>query len=307
MNCHSTIVNQESIRTCETYPMNDDPLSPLLAHFNARARLFFTGNLCGPVTFNETKGVGYLHLLRAGTVRLRDRDGHAATLSEPTLLFYTRPLTHWFDTDVSGADLACASVAFDNRAFNPIALALPPRLECRLSELESMRPLLDVLFAEAFAKRPGRQEVLNRLFEVVLIELLRVTVARGDSAAGFLRGLAHAQLTRALTSIHAEPAREWTLESLAGVAGMSRSGFAAAFRQVVGETPGTYLARWRITAAQALIRGGTPLKLVAGQVGYSSQAGFLRAFKVILGISPTAWRRTVRMPGSVESRRRVIA
>jgi len=272
--------------------MSDDPLSPLLAHFAARARLFFTGNLCGHVTFSDAKGVGFLHLLHGGAVALRDGTGYAARLRAPMLVFYSRPLTHWFETDPrEGADLACASVGFDNRAFNPIALALPARLECRLDELAGAQSLLDTLFAEAFSNHPGRQEVLNRLFEVVLIELLRLVMSRGDCAAGFLRGLAHPQLGKALTALHADPAREWTLRSLAGIAGMSRSAFAGSFRQAVGETPGEYLARWRITSAQALIRSGVPLKRVAEQVGYLSQAGFLRAFQRVLGSSPTAWRR----------------
>jgi AraC-like DNA-binding protein len=272
--------------------MNDDPLAPLLTYFSARARLFFTGNLCGHVTFSDAKGVGYLHLLRAGETRLHDGTGYSTTLSEPTLLFYSRPLTHWFDPDAgAGADLACASVDFENKAFNPIALALPPRFQCSLSELEDARPVLAVLFAEAFTNRPARQEVLNRLFEVVLIELLRITVARGLHASGFLRGLAHPQLSKALTAIHSDPAREWTLETLADSSGMSRSAFAAAFKQEVGETPGDYLTRWRITAAQALLRAGTPLKSVAERVGYASQAGFLRAFKLVVGTSPTVWRR----------------
>jgi AraC-like DNA-binding protein len=124
----------------------------------------------------------------------------------------------------------------------------------------------------------------------VLIELLRISVAR-SSAPGLLRGLAHPQLNKALTSIHAEPACEWTVKSLARVASMSRSAFATAFKQAVGETPGEYLMRWRIAAAQALIRRGTPLKVVAPRVGYSSQAGFMRAFKAVLGISPAVWRR----------------
>jgi AraC-like DNA-binding protein len=272
--------------------MNDDLLSPLLAHFNARARLFFTGHLCDRVAFSDAPDVGYLHLLRAGTLRVHDGSGRVTTLSEPTLLFYARPQAHWFEVDAQGADLACAAVAFGNNAFNPIALALPPRLQSPLRELATMRPLLDVLFAEAFADHPGREPILNRLFEVVLIDLLRLAVARGGLTAGYLRGLGHPQLTKALVSLHADPARAWTLGALAHLAGMSRSAFAASFREVVGETPGQYLTRWRVAAAQALIRGGTPLKLVAGRVGYSSQAGFLRAFKAVLGLSPTAWQRT---------------
>jgi AraC-like DNA-binding protein len=73
---------------------------------------------------------------------------------------------------------------------------------------------------------------------------------------------------------------------------MSRSSFASTFRRELGQTPGEYLTRWRIATAQALLRRGTPLKLVAERVGYASQAGFLRAFKASLGMPPTEWLRS---------------
>lgn len=273
--------------------MSADPLSPLLAHFSARARVFYTGNLCGNATFDEMQNVGFLHLLRGGSLRLRDRTGLVSTHSQPMLFFYSRPLTHWFEADTEeGADLACASVAFNNQAFNPITLALPARFQCGLSELEDSHVLLELLFGEAFAQRPARSEVLNRLFELVLIQLLRTTIARGGSDVGFLRGLAHPLLSKALNEIHAYPEREWTLESLAQCAGMSRSNFAESFRREIGQTPGEYLTRWRVTTAQALLRDGTPLKLIGERVGYSSAAGFLRAFKQIVGSPPKQWLRT---------------
>jgi len=277
--------------------MNNDPLAPVLAHFNARANLFFSGNLCGHVKFSESNGVGYLHLLRSGSTRLHDQTGYATVLDQPTLVFYSRPLTHWFDADPrTGADLVCASVAFPNAAHNPIVRALPSRFSCLLAELSTAQTAVNALFAEAFADRPGRQEILNRLFEVVLIELLRTAMTRGDDAVGFLRGMMHPQVGKALAAIHADAAREWTLELLADVAGMSRSSFASVFKREVGETPGDYLLRWRVSIAQTMIRTGTPLKLVAERVGYASQAGFLRAFKLALGISPAQWRRALAKP-----------
>ena len=277
--------------------MDTDLLSPLLRYFNARARAFFTGNLCARASFPDENGLGYLHLFRGGRADLHEK-GAVVPLREPILVFYARPRTHWFEPDPeTGADLACAIVSFEHKAFNPIALALPPRFLCDLSELSSMEPLLSVLFAEAFSESPGRQEVLDRLFEVVLIELLRITVARGDTGTGFLRALGHPQLSRALTAMHADPAHAWTLDAMAEVAAMSRSSFASAFRRKVGETPGEYLTRWRISVAQALIRRGVPLKLVAEKVGYASQAGFLRAFKVVVGVPPTAWHRDVESHG----------
>ena len=271
--------------------MSQDFLSPLLTYFNARARTFFTGNLCARASFPEEQGVGYLHLFRGGQAKLHEKDG-VVPMREPMLVFYARPLTHWFEPDPEiGADLACATVAFEHRAFNPIALALPARFQCHLSQLGGVEPLLSVLFAEAFSDRPGRQEVLDRLFEILLIELLRVTVARGETGTGFLRALGHPRLSKALTAMHTDPAREWTLDSMAAAAGMSRSSFAAAFKQQLGESPGDYLTRWRMSVAQALIQDGVPLKLIAEKVGYASQAGFLRAFKQVIGMPPTAWAR----------------
>ena len=271
-----------------------DPLEPLLAHFGARARLFFAGSLCGDVTFSDAQGMGYLHLLRAGTAKLHDESGYAVSLTEPTLVFYSRPLTHWLQTDpAAGADLVCASMSFEHQAFNPILLSLPARFQCALSDFAGSEALLGLLFEEATASRPGRQDVLNRLFEVVLIDVLRVALLRQDQASGFLRSLSHPQLSKALAAMHAQPAHDWSLDALAGVAGMSRSSFAATFKREVGDSPGNYLSRWRVMLAQAMIQDAIPLKLVAERVGYASQAGFLRAFKGVLGVSPTAWRRGV--------------
>ena len=286
--------------------MSPDLLSPLLTYFNARARAFFTGNLCARARFPADDGLGYLHLFRGGKAELHEK-GEVLQLSQPMLVFYARPHTHWFEPDPTiGADLACATVAFEHRTFNPIALALPPRFQCCLDELGGIEPLLSVLFAEAFSDRPARQEVLDRLFEVLLIELLRLTVARGGDGSGFLRGLGHPQLGRTLTAIHVDPARAWTLDSMAEIAAMSRSSFASAFKQHVGDTPGDYLVRWRMSVAQALIRSGVALKLVAERVGYASQPGFLRAFKLVVGVSPTAWRHDLDEARAGESQHQCV-
>jgi len=274
--------------------MTSDPLAPLLTHFKARAKLFYSGNLCDNVSFDEELGTGFLHLLRAGTVRMQDSTGYAVTLTEPTLVFYSRALQHRFQPDPeAGADLVCASMHFEHKAFNPILYALPERFECPLSMLTGAEPLLGLLFGEAFDARPGRQEVLDRLFEVLLIDVLRIVLSRPDAAPGLFRSLLHPQLSRALTAIHSDPTKDWSLDALARFVGMSRSSFAAAFKKEVGDSPGNYVTRWRMTLAQALIREGVPLKLVAERVGYDSQAGFLRAFKIVMGESPTSWKNSV--------------
>jgi len=109
-----------------------------------------------------------------------------------------------------------------------------------------------------------------------------------------LSGLSHPRLRGALVALHESPASDWTLDALAREAGMSRSVFAAAFRETVGTTPGQYLQDWRIALAQQALRRGRPLKVVAADVGYGSETALSRAFKAQTGQSPRAWRNALR-------------
>ena len=106
---------------------------------------------------------------------------------------------------------------FEHQAFNPILQALPERFECPLSVLNGIEGLLDLLFKEAFDTKPVRQEVLDRLFEVLLIDVLRVVLARADGVSGLLRSTMHPQMSKVLAAIHANPAHHWSLEALAQV------------------------------------------------------------------------------------------
>src|SRR5690606_3846402 len=144
---------------------------------------------------------------------------------------------------------------------------------------------------EAFERRCGHRAMVDRLFEVVMIQLLRQLMERGELRGGMLAGLGHARLRNAIVAMHEAPARDWSLEELAATAGMSRSVFAASFREVVGQTPGQYLQGWRVALAQPALRRGRPLKVVAGEVGYGSEAALSRVFKAHSGLSPRAWKR----------------
>ena len=107
-----------------------------------------------------------------------------------------------------------------------------------------------------------------------------------------LAGLGHQRLRLALVAMHTTPAREWTLDTLASTAGMSRSVFANSFRDTVGCTPGAYLARWRIGLAQKALLQDRSIKLIAQEVGYGSEAALSRAFKAQAGKSPREWRNS---------------
>jgi AraC-like DNA-binding protein len=270
--------------------MVEDRLDALLQRFSVTARMFHSGPLCGVTDFYEFEDLGQLHVVKRGTVVIDYGNRKRECVEQPSVVFYPRPLRHRFITDeVSGADMACANVSFNMGSINPIAQALPATVIIPLRELDADN-ILDALFSEAFAQQCGRQHAVNRLFEVVIIVILRTLLNRESVQHGMLAGLAHPQVSKALIALHEAPARAWKLEQIAKKAGMSRSHFAAVFPEVVGATPAEYLARFRISLAQELLRRGQPMKLIAEKVGYGSSAALSRAFAAICGQSPRAWK-----------------
>lgn len=269
-----------------------DRLQTLLQRFSVSAEMFHSGPLCGVNDFPAADGLGQLHLVRAGQLEARHGAGQSDLIHTPSLVLYPRPRAHRFITDPErGADMACANVRIGEHPDNPVARALPPVLVMPLSDLPAAAGLLDLLFEEAFAQRCGRQHVVDRLFEVVLVLILRRLLDRGRLDAGPLAGLADPRLAKALVAIHDAPQTPWTLPRLAERAGMSRSRFAEAFTDTVGQSPAAYLASYRIAVAQDLLRRDRPLARVAEDVGYGSPAALSRAFSAHCGVSPRAWRK----------------
>ncbi len=267
-----------------------DRLDALLSRFTLSAEMFHSGPLCGLTEFAPSPGLGQLHLVRCGVVEVT-HERFCARIDEPSLLFYPRPLAHRFVTDGEGADMACANVRFADHDRHPLALGLPPFVALPLQDLRGAQTVLEVLFAEAFAPRCGSRQLVNRLFEVVLIFILRALIDGGRVQQGVLAGLADSRLCRALVAIHEDVSRPWSLASLANLAGQSRTQFANRFRQIVGTTPGEYLTLHRMHIAQDLLRNGRSLEQVAAAVGYSGQSAFSRAFIDSVGVAPSAWRR----------------
>jgi len=267
-----------------------DRLASLMAHFPVSAQVFNAGPLCGVNTLESDGTHGQLHLVRSGTLTV-SHGRSTLQIEKPSVLLFPRPLTHRFTSDAEhGADVVCANLWFDGGAENPIASALPEVVCLPLDEVSGSAPVLALLFEEAFEQRCGRTALVERLFEVVMIQILRQLMESGKVKGGLLSGLSHPRLRHALVAMHEEPAKEWTLNELAGVANMSRSVFASTFRSIVGITPGQYLQGWRVRIAQMALRRGRPLKLIAAEVGYGSEAALSRAFKAQTGQSPREWR-----------------
>ncbi len=268
-----------------------DRLAALMTHFPMRAQVFNTGPLCGINTLQSDGVHGQLHLIRRGEVEVC-YGREVLQVSQPSLLLFPRPLTHRFITAPGcEVDMVCANLAFEGGSANPIASALADLVCLPLDGVWDAEPVLSLLFEEAFEQRCGRMALVERLVEVVMIQILRQLMESDEVSGGLLSGLAHPRLRNALVAMHETPAKEWTLEELAGVAGMSRSVFATNFRETVGVTPEQYLQGWRVRLTQKALRRGRPLKMIATEVGYGSEAALSRAFRAQTGLSPRGWKK----------------
>jgi AraC-like DNA-binding protein len=282
-----------------------DRLSGILGRFRVHAQLHHSGLLCGLNHFDACEGYGYLHVLRRGQLEVSHPGARnvpkSMRLDEPTLLLYPRPLTHRFhNPPLEGSDFTCARLSFDGGPANPLARSLPPLIALPLARVPGLDLALQLLFSETDHVRCGQQLLANRLFEVVVLQLLRWLLDHPQEAGvrpGLITGLSDARLARALVAMHDSPGESWTLERMAERAGMSRTAFANTFRDVVGQTPADYLTGWRIALAQSRLREGRPIKSLAEELGYANPSALSRAFTAKAGMSPRDWLR--RLPHSL--------
>lgn len=268
-----------------------DRLSALLDRYPLQARVFHSGSLCGTARFDGNDGVGHLHVLRRGRLRMDDGAGDARVHAAPCLLYFPRPTAHWIEANEDdAAEIVCASIGFGSDIGNPLTRHLPGVLVLPLDTTPGLAATLDLLFDEAFHDRCGRQAALDRLSELLVLQLLRHAMDAALVRGGVVAGLGDPRLAKALNAIHAHPGDDWTLASLARVSGMSRARFAARFHDIVGVTPGDYLGDWRMGIVKALLRRGRPIKQIALEVGYGNASALARAFAALHdGLSPKRW------------------
>jgi AraC-like DNA-binding protein len=274
-----------------------DRLSALLERFRVRAHLFHQGRLCGASHFAAEPGRGFLHVMKKGQMQVTHRARSGAprqlTVDEPTVLFYPRPLEHDFhNAPAEGSDFVCATLDFEGGLRHPLVRALPPLVVLPLREVDGLEHTLALLFAESERVRCGHRLLADRLFEVLLLQLLRWMLDHPEAAglpSGTLSGLAHPKLAHALVALYERPGEDWSLERLAATSGMSRSAFVSAFKAQLGEPPGEHVLRYRVSIAQGLLRDGQSIKAIAHSLGYSGAAALSRAFTQSVGMSPRAW------------------
>ena len=200
--------------------------------------------------------------------------------------------------DGGGADRAkvvCGFLACDARPFNPLLAALPRLLHMPGAADKDgwIGHFVSVAVDEANRKRPGGEAVLERLSEMMFVEVVRRYLdALPAGQTGWLAGLRDRFVGRALAHLHARPAHHWTIDELGDAVGLSRSALHERFADLVGQPPMQYLAQWRMqVASQRLLESTQNIASIALDIGYESEAAFSRAFRRLVGVPPATWRR----------------
>ena len=186
--------------------------------------------------------------------------------------------------------IVCGSFSFHRASLKPITQLLPTFILMKAEQARTLalQNTLQALASEMAEQAPGSEVVATRLAEVLFIQVLRAHIASGpERNKGWLRAVFDPQIGTALSAIHDSVNTPGTVESLAEAAGMSRSAFAARFKELLGQTPLEYVTEWRMQKAiQLLEQRDTKLLDVARSVGYESGAAFSKAFKRVVGANP---------------------
>jgi AraC-like DNA-binding protein len=204
--------------------------------------------------------------------------------------------------------IVCGSLSFDRASLKPISQLLPAFILIKADQAHTLalHRTMQALASEMAEPVPGSEVVATRLAEVLFIQALRAHIASApERNKGWLRAIFDPQLGTVLSAIHDSVHAPWTVESLAEAAGMSRSAFAARFKELLGQTPLEYVTEWRMQKAMQLLeQHDRKLIDVARLVGYESDAAFSKAFKRVVGASPGGYlKRGLEDHGIPESGR----
>lgn len=302
-------------------PASSDTLGETLYSLRLNGLMYANSELSSPwgIEMPPMDGKMMFHIVNAGKCWLRFRDhepvclqpgelalmprgeGHiiSATEAEDCIPFFDIPITKLserfeFMRYGGGGEqtlLTCGVLSFDHVAGKKLISQLPPLIHMTTDngELPShLQSLIELMSAEASTLRPGGETVIAHLSDIIVIQAIRYWVEHAPEASrGWLGALKDPKIGKALSAIHSHPESTWTVGSLAERAGMSRSGFAARFSEVVGISAKQYVTEWRMSLARMkIMQTDVSLADLAEELGYQSEAAFSRAYKRIMGVPP---------------------
>jgi len=283
--------------------MSTDVLSDLLRSLRASGTVYFCDQLKAPWTkefFDTTTGC--FHQIRRGGCWL-ESEGMVEHLGPGDFIFLAPGRNHILSSQPSGQDhletdpgtlLLCGYCEFTSDVESPMAGLFPPISIIRDETLQQeswLKSILSQLSAEYLSQQPGAQLAVNKLTEVLMVELIRMNFGQNEQST-LMRALADRHISESLSHLHNNLSQAWTLENLAKEVGLSRAGFAKRFKELVGLSMFDYLTQLRMQRAKELLTDtNQSLFEVANQIGYESDLAFNRTFKKRTGVTPTVYRK----------------
>ncbi len=231
-----------------------------------------------------------------GHLLLSDQGVHAAGLFD----LPRKQLSDRYEVLVHGGSgeptsMICGAVRFDHPAAIQLVNLLPGliHVDASSSHMEWAQSMLHFMASEAKQMRPGGETVITRLADILVIQAIRSWIEEDPAAQrGWLGALQDSYIGKSISLIHRDPSRNWTVESLAYEAGLSRSAFSARFTSRVGESVMHYVTRWKMSVAETWLKEGEfSLAELADRIGYQSEAAFNRTFKRFIGVTPGKVKR----------------
>ena len=296
-----------------------DVLGDVLATLRFQGTIFFRSELAAPWGMSlEVSGTPRFHIALSGNCFVGDDARSAVEIEEMDIVMLPTGNSHWI-ADQPGRELIpsqlaseacelgnalfqkgavthrlmCGIVHYDQHVPHPLLASLPDLLH--FSNLDSSQPIWSTvtLIDDAMQRAGGRGgTIVDRLTEVLFLQLLNDYAERRENAPGFLIALRDRRLQRALTLIHKEPGFDWSLSSLGDQVGMSKATLVRHFQDAIGVAPMTYIANWRMMKAYSLIKySSMPMEEIAALVGFGSARTLNKSFQRHYDCTPHALRR----------------
>ena len=286
-------------------------LNRLLETLKVEASVFHNGQYCGMWAI-DTSGSQMMtfHVVTHGSCYLKF-DDELVTLNQGDAIFFpsdarhrlsnvdddeiplnqAEPLSMMDGFEEDGTGLVCGHFGHSNPVFEKLVGQLPALIVIRAESSSPTARVINLLLQESVSSDQSSNLLLNRLSDCLFYLLLRDHLDVGN---GLFAAMAHPKLGRSLELIHKETDSKLTVDELAAEAGMSRSAFAAMFKEVVAQSPIEYITQWRMTQAYRwLADEGISTLEAALRCGYESEASFSKAFKRVMGVGPGQARKAL--------------
>jgi len=296
-----------------------DPLSDILDLLGFKSSIYFQKNFCGnwKMSIADT-GFAQFHFIVRGNAVI-EHEGQQEHLSSGDLVVFPKGAAHAISDHPSspatrgqdvianiqiGAEpfmvgeqttrMICGHFEYDLTHQHPLIRDLPSRILLKTGELQMgtlVSSLMTLIVNETRSAEMGSRIVTQHLSQALFTSILREHFDQEGSSLGSSFGMRDERIILAISAIHEASGWKHTLADLASIAGMSRSSFVAKFKSQVGQTPGEYALNWKMfKARQTLQKTEETIDQVSHMFGYSSGSAFSRAFREVLGVSPSQVR-----------------